>query len=84
MNTKEMQGPFNFNQREVFFDTEKGEFWDPTNNQYLDHKFGILLIDLYFGHHKAALTVKKDRIKIKKKLLKNISLNSSIKSAEKV
>jgi hypothetical protein len=75
MNPKMMQGPFNFDNREVFFDSEKGEFWDPLNHVYLNHEIGLALIDLYFGHHKAPLQVKKDPKKISKKELKKIAKN---------
>jgi hypothetical protein len=70
--TKLLQGPYNFNQREVFFDAAKGEFWDPKHHQYLDHEIGLALIELYFGHHKAPIEVKKDSAKVKKKWLKKL------------
>jgi hypothetical protein len=82
MNPKTMQGPFNFDQREVFFDSDKGEFWDPLNHHYLNHEIGLALIDLYFGHHKAPLAVKNDSTKVKKKLLKKIKKSSSNKNSD--
>lgn len=69
MNHQKLQGPFNFDGREVFFDAQKSEFWDPSNNRYLDHEIGIQLIELYFGHQKAPLTVGHEH-KMKKKLKK--------------
>jgi hypothetical protein len=55
MQAKHVQGPYNFNDRDVYYDTQKNEFWDPTTGSYLDHEIGLILIDLYFGHHKAPL-----------------------------
>jgi hypothetical protein len=75
--TKLLQGPYNFDNREVFFDVAKGEFWDPMHHTYLDHEIGLTLIDLYFGHHKAPLEVKKDEVKVKKKWLKQIMQNNT-------
>jgi hypothetical protein len=72
MTVKNMQGPFNFDNKEVYFDSVKGEFWDPSQHVYLDHEIGLALIDLYFGHHKAPLEVKKNTSKVKKNLLKSL------------
>jgi hypothetical protein len=69
---KLLQGPFNFDNREVFFDAAKGEFWDPMHHQYLDHEIGLALIELYFGHYKAPIEVKKQTIKVKKKWFKKL------------
>jgi hypothetical protein len=69
---KVLQGPFNFDNREVFFDAAKGEFWDPKHHQYLDHEIGLALIELYFGHYKAPIEAKKETIKVKKKWLKKL------------
>ena len=67
-----LQGPFNYDNREVFFDAAKGEFWDPMHHQYLDHEIGLALIELYFGHHKAPIEAKNDKVKVKKKWLKKL------------
>lgn len=64
---KSHQGPFNFNGRDVYFDRDKGEFWDPQNSEYLDHDVGLTLIDIYFGHHKAPLNLKNNKIQLPKK-----------------
>jgi hypothetical protein len=72
-----LQGPFNFDNREVFFDSAKGEFWDPMHHQYLDHEIGLALIELYFGHHKAPIVVKNNQAKVKKKWLKKLLQNNS-------
>jgi len=55
MQPKHTQGPYNFDGRDVFFDTMKSEFWDPSTDSYLDHEIGLVLIDLYFGHHQAPI-----------------------------
>jgi hypothetical protein len=61
MKPKHVQGPYNFNGKDVYFDAKKSEFWDPSSNSYLDHEIGLTLIDLYFGHHKAPLGPKGKR-----------------------
>jgi hypothetical protein len=59
MKPKNTEGPFNFDGRDVFFDRDKNEFWDSKTDSYLDHEIGLVLIDIYFGHHKAPLGPKK-------------------------
>ena len=79
-----LQGPFNYDNREVFFDAAKGEFWDPMHHQYLDHEIGLALIELYFGHHKAPIEAKNDKVKKKwlKKLLSKKSTDTKTKTSQ--
>jgi len=35
MQPKHTQGPYNFDGRDVFFDTMKSEFWDPSVDLHL-------------------------------------------------
>ncbi|MBT8542814.1 hypothetical protein [Polynucleobacter sp. AP-Feld-500C-C5] len=54
--THHLYGPQQYDGREVFYDADKGQFWDPRMNSYLDHEVGRVLIDLYFGRGKAPVT----------------------------
>jgi hypothetical protein len=51
-----LYGPQQYDGREVFYDADKGEFWDPLMNSYLGHVAGLALIDIYFGHDKAPVS----------------------------
>ena len=57
--THHLFGPQQYEGREVFYDADQGEFWDPRMNSYLDHEVGLVLIDLYFGHDKEPISPKK-------------------------
>lgn len=54
-------GPYNFNGQDVYFDTKKSEFWIQSTDTYLDHEMGLILMDLYFGHHKAPIGPKQSK-----------------------
>ena len=59
MKPNNIEGPFNFDGRDVYFDRDRNEFWDSQTDSYLDHEIGLVLIDLYFGHQKAPLGQRK-------------------------
>lgn len=55
--THHLYGPQQYDGREVFYDADQGEFWDPRMNSYLNHEVGLVLIDLYFGHGRAPISL---------------------------
>jgi hypothetical protein len=57
--THHLYGPQQYDGREIFYDADKSEFWDPRMNTYLDHEVGQVLIDFYFGHGKAPISLNK-------------------------